>query len=129
MKYEIELNGRKYMIEVEHREPMSIEEFNTYQPAAPIVAVSAPAAAPTPTGSSAPVTVAEGTIIDAPMPGNILKVNVSVGDPVKEGTVLVILEAMKMENEILAPKDGKVTQLLVSKGSTVETGAALMVLC
>jgi len=62
------------------------------------------------------------------MPGNILKVNVNVGDSVKEGDVLVILEAMKMENEIMAPRDGVVKQVLTTKGSTVETGAALVVL-
>ena len=62
------------------------------------------------------------------MPGNILKVNVNVGDAVKEGQVLVVLEAMKMENEIMAPKAGTVTQVLVSKGSTVDTGAPLVVI-
>ena len=62
------------------------------------------------------------------MPGNILKVNVNVGDKVKEGQCLVVLEAMKMENEIMAPKDATVTQVVVSKGSTVDTGAPLVVL-
>ena len=62
------------------------------------------------------------------MPGNILKVNVNVGDAVKEGQVLVVLEAMKMENEIMAPKNGTVTQVVVSKGSTVDTGAPLVVI-
>ena len=62
------------------------------------------------------------------MPGTILKVNVTQGQAVKAGTVLVVLEAMKMENEIMAPKDGTVTQVVVSKGSTVDTGAPLVVL-
>ena len=62
------------------------------------------------------------------MPGTILSVNVKAGDAVKEGQVLVILEAMKMENEIVAPKNGTVTQVLVSKGSSVDTGAPLVVL-
>lgn len=62
------------------------------------------------------------------MPGNILKVNVTAGQAVKEGDVLVVLEAMKMENEILAPKACTVKQVLVSKGSTVDTGATLVVL-
>ena len=62
------------------------------------------------------------------MPGNILKVNVQNGQAVKAGTVLVVLEAMKMENEIMAPKAGTVTQVLVSKGSTVDTGAPLVVI-
>ena len=62
------------------------------------------------------------------MPGNILKVNVTAGQQVTEGQVLVVLEAMKMENEIMAPKAGTVTQVLVSKGSTVDTDAPLVVL-
>ena len=62
------------------------------------------------------------------MPGNILKVNVSVGQKVKAGDVLVVLEAMKMENEIMAPKAGTVSQVVVSKGATVDTGAPLVVL-
>ena len=64
----------------------------------------------------------------APMPGTILKVNVTAGQAVKEGDVLCILEAMKMENEIMAPKSGTVTQVVVSKGSKVDTGAALVVI-
>ena len=72
------------------------------------------------TGAGEPVT--------APMPGNILKVNVTAGQAVKSGTVLCVLEAMKMENEIMAPKDGTITQVLVSKGSTVDTGAPLVVI-
>ena len=62
------------------------------------------------------------------MPGNILKVNVSVGQAVKEGDLLLVLEAMKMENEIFAPCNGTVAQVLVSKGSTVDTGATMVVL-
>ena len=60
------------------------------------------------------------------MPGNILKVAVTAGQAVKEGDMLCILEAMKMENEILAPKSGTVTSVAVSKGSTVDTGAVLV---
>jgi biotin carboxyl carrier protein len=62
------------------------------------------------------------------MPGNILKVNVSQGQAVKAGDVLVILEAMKMENEIVAPRDGTVAQVVTSKGSVVDTGSPLVVL-
>ena len=64
----------------------------------------------------------------AVIPGNILKVNVTAGQAVKEGDVLVVLEAMKMENEIMAPKTGTVAQVLVSKGSTVNTGDTMVVL-
>ena len=69
-----------------------------------------------------------GEAVTAPMPGNILKVNVTVGQTVKEGDVLLVLEAMKMENEIMAPKAGTVAQVLVTKGSTVDTGATMVVL-
>jgi biotin carboxyl carrier protein len=62
------------------------------------------------------------------MPGTILKVNVNNGDKVKAGQVLVVLEAMKMENEILAPKDGTITQVLVNRGATVDTGAPMVVI-
>ena len=76
---------------------------------------AAPAAAP----------AAGAATVSAPMPGNILSVNVKPGDVVKSGDILMILEAMKMENEILAPNDGTIDQVFVQKGSTVETGAAL----
>ena len=93
--------------------------------AAPAAAPAAPAAAPAP--AAAAVTAA-GEVVAAPMPGNILKVNVSQGQAVKAGDVLVVLEAMKMENEIMAPRDGSVAQVVVSKGAVVDTGAALVVL-
>ncbi len=123
MKYKLKLNGRTYEVEVELAEPMQMQEFQTYAPApAAPAAEAAPSAAPV----AAPSIAGEGEHVDSPMPGTILKVNVAAGQTVKEGDVLVILEAMKMENEIMAPKDGTVTQVLVSKGSTVETGAPLV---
>ena len=125
MKYSITLNGRTYEVEVELAAPMTTDEFAAYAPAAPVaaapVAAAAPAAAPA-------VAVGAGEQVTAPMPGNILKVNVNVGDKVKEGQVLVVLEAMKMENEIMAPHDATIAQVVVSKGSTVDTGAPLVVL-
>ena len=132
MKYKVTLNGRTYEVEVEAGKAMCVAEYEAYAPAAAPVAApvaaapvaAAPAAAPAAGG----VTVSGGESVNAPMPGNILKVAVSVGQTVKEGDLLVVLEAMKMENEIFAPKDGTVAQVLVSKGSTVDTGATMVVL-
>ena len=78
--------------------------------------------------AAAPAASGAGESITSPMPGNILAVNVAAGDMVKKGQVLMVLEAMKMENEILAPKACTVKQVLVSKGATVDTGATLVVL-
>ena len=127
MKYEISLGGRTYEVEVELAQPMKMADFQTYAPAAPASVVeSVPATAAA--APAAAVVTGAGETVDAPMPGNILKVNVTQGQAVKEGDVLVILEAMKMENEIMAPKAGTVTQVLVTKGSTVDTGAPLVVI-
>ena len=130
MKYEISLNGRTYEIEVEVAAPMKMEEFQAYAPvpAAPIAApVAASVAAPA-APAAAPAVTGAGERVDAPMPGTILRVNVTQGQTVREGEVLCILEAMKMENEIMAPKAGTVTQVLVTKGGSVDTGAALVVI-
>ena len=127
MKYELVLGGRTYEVEVELAEPMPMQEFRSYEPAPAVSAVTPVAvAAPTAAPAAAPSVTADGECVEAPMPGNILKVNVVAGQAVKEGDVLVILEAMKMENEIMAPKNGTVTQILVEKGATVETGAPLV---
>ena len=104
-KYRVNVNGTAYEVEIEEM---------TGAPAAP---VAAPAAAPAAAGA--------GESITSPMPGNILAVNVAAGDMVKKGQVLMVLEAMKMENEIMAPRDGKVTSVAVTKGAAVESGALL----
>ena len=133
MKYKVTLNGRTYEVEVEAGKAMLLDEYAAVAPAAapaaaPVAApVAAPAAAPATAPAAAPA-VTGGTTVAAPMPGNILKVNVTVGQTVKEGDVLLVLEAMKMENEIMAPKAGTVAQVLVTKGSTVDTGATMVVL-
>ncbi len=132
MKYQITLNGHNYEVEVEMAEPMKMDEFQTYAPAAPApvaaAAAAAPADAPAAAPAAAPVVTGAGQAVNAPMPGTILKVNVQNGQAVKEGDVLCILEAMKMENEIMAPNAGTVTQVLVSKGASVDTGAPLVVI-
>ena len=131
MKYKVTLNGRTYEVEVEAGKAMCVAEYEAYAPAAAPVA-AAPVAAPVAAAPAAPaaagVTVSGGESVNAPMPGNILKVNVTVGQTVKEGELLCVLEAMKMENEIMAPKAGTVAQVLVQKGSTVNTDDTLVVL-
>ena len=85
-------------------------------------------AAAAPAAAAAPVAVAAGEAVKSPMPGNILKINVTQGQKVNEGDVIMILEAMKMENEIVATRSGTIAQIAVSKGAVVETGAVLAVI-
>ena len=108
-KYRVTVNGTVYEIE--------LEELTGAAP------VSAPAAAPAPTAAPA-----GGEQVTSPMPGNILAVNVAAGDTVKRGQVLMILEAMKMENEIMAPKAGTITQVVTQEGAKVDTGTPLIVI-
>ena len=128
MKYKVTLNGRTYEVEVEAGKAMLLDEYEAIAPAAPAAApVAAPAAAPAATAApAAPVVTGAGDAVTAPMPGTILKVNVTNGQAVKAGQVLVVLEAMKMENEIMAPKDGTISQVAVQKGASVDTGAPLV---
>lgn len=116
-KYRVNVNGTNYEVCVE--EISADEAVKTAAPAAAPAPAAAAPAAPAPAG---------GEKISAPMPGNILSVNVKDGDTVKKGDILMILEAMKMENEILAPADGTVAAVSVTKGQTVETGALLCVI-
>ena len=112
-KYRVTVNGTAYEIE--------LEELTGAAPAAAPAAATAPA----PAAAAAP---AGGEQVTSPMPGTILSVNVAAGDAVKRGQVLMILEAMKMENEIMCPCDGKVVSVSVTKGAAVESGALLCVI-
>lgn len=121
--YTITVNGTPYNVTVE-------EGTSSAAPVASAPA-PAPAAAPAPQAApkAAPAPAATGSVkVDAPMPGNILDVKVSNGAAVKAGQVLVILEAMKMENEIVAPQDGTVASINVNKGDTVEAGQTIITL-
>lgn len=132
MKYKITLNNRVYEVEVEAGEAMLLSEYEAVAPVAAAPVAAAPAAAPVAAAPvSAPVAAAPagaGEAVAAPMPGTILKVNVTAGQVVKAGETLCVLEAMKMENEIKAPRDGSVSTVAVSKGSSVNTGDALVYL-
>ena len=132
MKYKVTLNNKTYEVEVEEGKAMLIDEYEAYAPAAPApVAAAAPAAAaPVAAAPAAPAgaALASGEVVKSPMPGNILKINVVQGQKVEEGDVLLVLEAMKMENEIVAPKSGTVAQIVAAKGAVVETGAPLVVI-
>ena len=129
MKYKVTLNNRVYEVEVEQGQAMLIDEYELSAPAAPAApaapVAAAPAAAP---AAAAPVSVAAGEPVKSPMPGNILRIEVIQGQHVNEGDVIMVLEAMKMENEIVATKSGTIAQIAVSKGAVVETGAVLAVI-
>lgn len=132
-KFIVNVNGKQYEVEVE--EITSGATSTIKQTSAVQVEPKAEKLAPQPKVEPAPkeekkqVQVSQGAeVVTAPMPGTILSINVKEGDTVKEGQVLIILEAMKMENEILAPKDGKVVSIPVTKGSSVNTGDQLVII-
>lgn len=121
-KYRVTVNGTAYEIE--------LEELTGAAPAAAPVAAPAPAPAPVAAPAPAPAAAAPagGEQVASPMPGTILDIKVSQGAAVKKGDVLMILEAMKMENEIMCPCDGKVASINTSKGAAVESGTLLCVI-
>ena len=112
-RFNITVNGKAYDVAVEEVTGSTVPVSAPVQSAAPT-----PVAAPTPAAVS-------GTPVNSPMPGTILDVKASVGDTVTEGQVLMVLEAMKMENDIVAPKAGKVTSIAVKKGDTVNSNDVL----
>ena len=140
MKYNVTLNGKIYEVDVTESDAVvtgiSQVPVNTVVAPAPVAPVAAPVAASAPVAApeapaaapaAAPV-AADGTQVKAPMPGTILAVKKNVGDAVKAGDVIVVLEAMKMENDIVAPCDGTVKSINAPKGSTVNTDDVLAVI-
>lgn len=121
-RFNVTVNGVTYDVVVE--EVGGAPAAPVAAPTAPVAAPAAPAAAPAPKASGA-----QGAVkVTAPMPGTIMKVNVSVGAAVKKGDVLCVLEAMKMENDICAPEDGTVESVNVQKGASVNTDEVLVTL-
>lgn len=130
MIYKVTLNGKIYEVEVEKGEAVIQAEYEAALPqATPVAATQEAVAAPSAAPAAAPVATAPASAgansVTAPMPGTINAVKVTSGQQVKKGDVLFILEAMKMENEIYADKDGKVGQVFVQKGASVSTGSPL----
>lgn len=127
MKYEVALNGKIYEVDVTETDAAITAVKKATFAAAPVIP-SAPAVAATPVAPVATQSAVAGEKVVAPMPGNILSVNVAVGQSVKAGDILFVLEAMKMENDIVAPVDGTVKQVIATKGATVDTDDVLAVI-
>lgn len=125
MIYIVRINDTEYEVDVERGEAEIVSTKAVETAPAPVTAVAAPVASPAP---SAPTENIQGEKVSAPMPGNILKINVAAGETVKSGQILLILEAMKMENEIVAPRDGKIAQIITTQGASVTTGDTLLTL-
>ena len=125
-KFRIKINEKEYMVEMEEFGAPAVA-------AAPVQAAPAPVAAPT-IAAAAPVAPApvvgsgEGDPITAPMPGKILDIKVTVGDVVAENQVLAVLEAMKLENEIVAPRAGTITAVIATKGAPIDVGQTIVVI-
>lgn len=116
--YEIEINGETYRVKVKEL-AADADMAGNNQPATPT---------PAPTPTSAPAASSTGAEVKAPMPGTILSVKVSAGQSVAQGDVLAILEAMKMENEIIAPTDGVISEIMVNANDSVQADQVLFVL-
>jgi glutaconyl-CoA decarboxylase len=132
MKYKVTLKGKTYEVEVNQGEAMILDEYEAIAPTAPVAAATpaapaAPVAAAPAPAPTAPAAV-DGEKVVSPMPGTIVRVNVKAGQSIKSGEVLAVLEAMKMENEIMAPHDAKILQVLVDVGAKVDSGTPLIVL-
>ncbi len=116
---DVQVNGTQYKVEIENAPKGAAAPA----PAAAQAAAPAPAAAP---AAAAPQASGEGEVVTSPLPGVIIEVSATVGQTVKAGQKVAVLEAMKMENEIQAPKDGKITAVHVSKGDSILEGANIV---
>lgn len=130
MIYKVTLNGKVYEVEVEKGEAVIQAEYEAALPAAAPAAPAAPVApaapaAPAPAAPAAAPAAGSADSVRSPMPGNINEVRFSAGQTVKAGDVVIILEAMKMENEIVSPKAGTISRVHVQKGAVVNTGDPL----
>ena len=127
-RFSVTVNGNVYDVEVEEI-GAGAPTAAPVAPVTPAAPVAAPAATPAPKAApkaAAPAGKAGAVSVSAPMPGNILKVNVTVGQAVKKGDVICVLEAMKMENDIPAPEDGTISSVNVQKGASVNSGDVLV---
>ena len=124
MKYKVKLNGKIYEVEVEKGNAELLSEYDAIS--APVAApVAAAPVAAQPAAASAPAPVASGNATPSPLPGTVVAVKKNVGDKVKAGEVVMLIEAMKMENEITATKDGTIVAILAPKGTQVQVGTGL----
>ena len=128
-KFRIKINEKEYMVEMEEFGAPAVAVVPaqaTPVQAAPVAAPAAPIAAPV---APAPVVGSgEGDPITAPMPGKILDIKVNVGDVVTENQVLAVLEAMKLENEIVAPRAGTITAVIATKGAPIDVGQTIVII-
>lgn len=129
MKYKVTLRGKTYEVEVEKGNAILLDEYEAKAPSTPPVVptLSAEPAAIPPTNGTQSVHAAADAVA-APIPGTIISVDVSKGQSVKKGQLLVVIESMKMENEILSPEDGTISEVYVSSGDSVASGAALLII-
>lgn len=130
-KFIVNVNGKSYEVEVEEvggsaQTVVSAPAAQPVQPKAQVAPAQTAPAAPKAEAKPAQAVPQGAEVVEAPMPGTILDIKVNQGDMVKKGQVLLILEAMKMENEIMASRDGKVTAINTSKGSSVNVGDPLV---
>lgn len=127
--YRVNVNGKVYEVEVEEITAGGQQTVAAAPSPAPVAPKPAPVApAPAPTPAPAPKAAATGEIVEAPMPGTIVDIKVKVGDTVKEGDLVAVIEAMKMETDLFSTKSGVVTVVNAGKGASVNTGDAIITL-